>query len=100
MREPTNLAKNGAVGPSAGSGGTRRRLPNFDFDTPDEESMQFLEEQWLRFCRSVGLAGEVPDIRAIVAARKIQPPPPPPRRTSHWLVRSFVAVRDWLNAHH
>ena len=110
MSDPTNLARDGAAagsqdpaqsGEAEPQGGAapraRRPLPNFDFDTPDEASMQFLEEQWRRFCGSIGLEGEIPDIRAIVAAQRTNPPPT--RRRSHKLVRPFSALSDWLKAH-
>ena len=95
MREPTNLASDQAVPGTNAGPPARRALPNFDFETPDEESMQFLEAQWRRFCNKVGLQ-EVPDIRAILAAKYAAPPP---RRRSHWLVRPFLAVYHWFNAH-
>jgi hypothetical protein len=104
MRDKTNLAHDvaptrsaeGSPEPSA-SGEARRKLPNFDFVTPDEESLRFAEEQWLRFCRSIGLEGDVPDIRPVFLARDAQPPRR--RRASHWLVRPFVALFDFLNDH-
>lgn len=92
MSDPTNLAHDGA-GHHTAEGRGSRPLPNMDFDTPDEESMQLLEESWLRFCRSIGLKGDIPDIRADLAARKANPPAPPRR---HWLVRPFVAIYDWF----
>ena len=92
MSDPTNLARDVAAG-KLPQRRASRPLPNMDFDTPDEESMQLLEESWLRFCRSIGLQGEVPDIRAALAARKANPPAP---RRPHWLVRPFVAMYDYF----
>jgi hypothetical protein len=91
----TNAAEDAAnEGPDAAD--AQRELPNFDFETPDEASMQFLEEQWLRFCRRIGYQGEVPDIRAILAAKAASAP----ERGVHPLVRPFVAVRDWFEDYH
>jgi len=89
----TNLAKNGAAGGSAADAESPP-LPTFDFDTPDEASMQLLEEGWRRFCGTVGLR-EIPDLRTLLAAHDAKPPRP--QRKSHWLVRPFVAVYSWLN---
>jgi hypothetical protein len=110
MSDPTNLARDPtparseesapsgeAVPEGAAAPSKRRELPKFDFDTPDEASMQFLEEQWRRFCGTIGLEGEIPDIRAIVAARRTNPPPT--RRRSHKLVRPLAALSDWLKGH-
>ena len=58
--------------------------------------MQFLGEQWLRFCRRIGYQGEVPDIRAILAAKRARAP----ERRVHPLVRPFVALRDWFEDYH
>lgn len=63
-------------------------MENIDFDTPNEESMQLLEESWSRFCAGIGLK-EIPDIRAVLAAHDAASPAAPRR---HWLVRPFVAV--------
>lgn len=93
MTDPTNLAKSTVARPST----TKRELQDLDFDTPNEESMEFLEDEWRQFCHSIGLKGEIPDIRAILAAE--DKTPKPHGRQSHWLVRPFVAVYDWLRAH-
>ena len=89
----TNLAKDKARGGPAARG-ELPPLADFDFDTPDEASMQLLEQAWRRFCGTVGLQ-ETPDLRAILAAHDASPPR---RRQRHWLVRPFVAAYDWLNA--
>jgi hypothetical protein len=107
MSDPTNLAKD-AAGARSREGAadapdsdtvrrTRRVPPKLDFDTPDEESMQFIEDQWRKFCRSVGLEGDIPDIRAIAAARKTRLPRG--GRQSHWLVRPFFAVHRWFKTY-
>jgi len=90
MSDPTNLTRDAEAGEPPERRDSRP-LPNFDFDTPDEDSMQLLEESWGRFCRSIGLDKDIPDIRAILAARKTSPPP---QRRPHWLVRPFVAIYD------
>lgn len=83
-------------GSTAGSEARRapRDMKDYNFETPDEESMQFLEEQWQRFCRSIGLEGDIPDVRAALAAERtalpVRPVPVP------LLVRPFAAVRRWL----
>jgi hypothetical protein len=92
MSDPTNLTRDAAAAEPPERRASRPS-PNCDFDTPDEESMQLLEESWRRFCRSLGLTGDVPDIRASLAARKANPPP---QRRAHWLVRPFVAIYDWF----
>ena len=71
-------------------------MENIDFDNPNEESMQVLEESWRRFCEGIALK-EVPDIRAILAARDATTPAPAPR---HWLVRPFVAFYKWFGEYH
>jgi hypothetical protein len=71
-------------------------MENIDFDTPNEESMQLLEESWGRFCASIGLK-EVPDIRAALAAHDAATPSAPRR---HWLVRPFVAVYAYLRGYY
>lgn len=81
-------------GPEAAE--ARLELPNFDFETPDEDSMQFLEAQWLKFCRRIGYQGEIPDIRAILAAKAARAA----ERRPHPLVRPFVALRDWFEDYH
>jgi hypothetical protein len=48
----------------------------------DEESIRMLEDQWAKFCHSIGLE-QVPDIRETVARRASEPP-----RKRGW--------RDWL----
>jgi len=94
MTDPTNLAKDHS---GAKPAAPKRDFQDLNFDTPDEESIQFLEEQWERLCRSIGLEGEIPDIREAFASENTEPPPR--GRRSHWLVRPFVAAYDWLNAH-
>jgi len=71
-------------------------MENIDFDNPNEESMQLLEESWRRFCESIALK-EVPDIRATLAAHDAATVPPAPR---HWLVRPFVAFYKWFGDYH
>jgi hypothetical protein len=71
-------------------------MENIDFDNPNEESMQLLEESWRRFCEGIALK-EVPDIRAILAAHDAATPPPAPQ---HWLVRPFVAFYKWFGDYH
>jgi hypothetical protein len=94
----TNVAEdNTSGGPHARA--LPRELPNFDFKTPDEASMRFLEDQWLRFCRDIGLEGDVPDIRAILAAKYARAAAPRQHRR-HWLVRPFVAVYHFFNEYH
>ena len=91
----TNAAEDDA-NEGLGAADAGRELPNFDFETPDEASMQFLEGQWLRFCRRIGLRGDVPDIRAILAAKAARAP----TKQGHPLVRPFVALRDWFDEYH
>ena len=109
MSDSTNLARDragaGSTEPeedcAVGSGAPRRgrRMhAKLDFENPDEATMQFLEEQWVRFCRSAGLEGEVPDIRAILAEKAARAQAVRKRRR-HWLVRPFAAVADWLKGH-
>lgn len=69
--------------------------PNFDFDNPDEATMAWLDAQWRRFCVAIGLR-EIPDIRALAAARRPEPPRPARR---HWLVRPFRATYEWLHVY-
>jgi hypothetical protein len=95
MLDPIKLPNDTGTGGSA-AGGESEELMDFDFDTPNEASMQFLEASWREFCGRVGLK-EIPDLRAILAAHDANPPQPRWRR-SHWLVRPFVAAYDWLNA--
>jgi hypothetical protein len=83
----TNLAERKTTGGPAANPGSPT-MENIDFDTPNEESMQLLEQSWKRFCGSIGLE-EVPDIRAILAAHDAATPSVPRR---HWLVRPFAAV--------
>lgn len=110
MTDPTNLArdvfaaqakatpKEEAGEPGSGPGRSAPRLlSEFDFENPDEKTLQFIEEQWVRFCRSVGLECEVPDIRATFTAPDAEWPTR--RRKLHWLVRPFAAVRDWFITH-
>ena len=94
----TNAAKHNAGG-TPDTAGSPRPIRDLNFETPDEDSMQFLEEQWLRFCRRAGLEGEVPDIRAILAEKAARAQVVSKRRR-HWLVRPFVAVYDWFNEFH
>lgn len=91
----TNLADDKRTGGSR-SGRESQTMENIDFDNPNEESMQLLEESWRRFCEGIALK-EVPDIRAILAARDAATPPPTPR---HWLVRPFVAFYKWFGDYH
>ena len=95
MPNPSKLPVEQSGGEPPGRPPTRP-MWELDFDTPNEDSMQFLEEQWSRFCKRIGLQ-EVPDIRAILAAYDAAPPRP--KRRSHWLVRPFVAAYRWLNTH-
>lgn len=94
----TNAAKHKGTGTS-GADGPPREIHTLNFETPDEASMQFLEEQWLRFCRNIGLKGDVPDIRAIVAEKAARAEKLPERRR-HWLVRPFVAACHWFNEYY
>lgn len=98
MSEPTNLARKGEAVPGADAAPSEERVrPKLTFDPPDEATLQFLEEGWRRFCvEHIGLEGEVPDIRAIVAAQRTNPPP---GRRSHNLVRPFSALADWIKGH-
>ena len=82
----TNLAQKKTSDGAAANRGSET-MENIDFDTPNEESMQLLEESWRRFCGGIGLQ-ETPDIRAILAAHDAAPSVP--RR--HWLVRPFAAI--------
>jgi hypothetical protein len=50
--------------------------------------MQFIERQWLRFRRSAGIEGEIPDIRAVIAAESTKPVSH--RRRLSRRVRQFV----------
>ena len=94
MSDPTNLARNGRGSkPTAPA----RDFQDIDFEAPDEESMQLIEEHWRRFCRTIGLEGDIPDIRETFATKYTEPAPR--WRRAHWLVRPFVAVYDWLNSH-
>ena len=100
MSEPTNLAHD-ASGAGRSKGGEAAdsgyALEEYNFEAPDEKTIQYLEKQWLRFCRSIGLEGEVPDIRAVIAAQATRPAPTPP--PSHPLARPFLAASRWLKAH-
>lgn len=87
----TNVANDTGAGKYAFENESKD-MSNIDFDNPNEESMQLLEESWRRFCGSIGLK-EIPDIRAALAAYDAAHPPKPRR---HWLVRPFVAVYDWF----
>jgi len=90
----TNAAKHNSSGTS-GADGPPREIHTLNFKTPDEASMQFLEEQWLVFCREYGLKGDVPDLRAIVAARAARAQMHPESRWRR-LVRPFVAAYHWF----
>jgi hypothetical protein len=90
----TNLANDTGAGGSA-DGGELPDIMDFDFDTPDEASMQLLEDSWLHFCHTIGLQ-DIPDLRAILAAHDANPPQRPRR---HWLVRPFVAAYEWLTTY-
>ena len=92
MSDPTNPTRDVATGETPERRASRP-VSDLDFDTPDEDAMQLLEESWRRFCGSIGLTGDIPDIRAILSARKADPPP---QRRRHWLVRPFVAMYDWF----
>jgi hypothetical protein len=105
MSDPTNLARDAAR--AAGTEGegahqssearNARTIADLDFETPDEASMQFLEEQWRRFCKSIGLEGEVPDIRGVFAAEGTSPTLT--GQQSRKLVRPFAALSRWLNGY-
>lgn len=107
MRDPTNLASDMTAAHSAEAGHVddaatagvpsdrRPFLPNFDFDNLDEESIKFLEEQWVRFCGAIGLTGDIPDLRAHLAAEREERQ----RRRSRWFVRPFFALYAWLKTH-
>ena len=91
----TNLADDRRTGGSP-NGRESQTMENIDFDNPNEESMQLLEESWRRFCERIALK-EVPDIRAILAAHDAATPTPARR---HWLVRPFVALYEWFGDYH
>jgi hypothetical protein len=91
----TNLADDKRTGGSPAGHGSQT-MENIDFDNPNEESMQLLEESWRRFCEGIALK-EVPDIRAILAAHDAATPAPARR---HWLVRPFVAFYKWFGDYH
>ena len=93
----TNLADDKRTGESP-SGRGSQTMENIDFDNPNEESMQLLEESWRRFCAGIALK-EVPDIRAILAAHDAATPALAPARR-HWLVRPFVAFYQWFGDYH
>lgn len=91
----TNLADDRRTGESPTGRGSKT-MENIDFENPNEESMQLLEESWRRFCEGIALK-EVPDIRAILAARAAATPA---RARRHWLVRPFVALYEWFGDYH
>ncbi|HEY2854874.1 MAG TPA: hypothetical protein VGJ18_18590 [Gemmatimonadaceae bacterium] len=91
----TNLADDKRTAGSPVGRGSQT-MENIDFDNPNEESMQLLEESWRRFCEGIALK-EVPGIRAILAAHDAAAGPPAPR---HWLVRPFVAFYKWFGDYH
>ena len=91
----TNLADDKNTGGSPADRWSQT-MENIDFDNPNEESMQFLEESWRRFCAGIALK-EVPDIRAILAAHDANPPQ---SKRRHWLVRPFVAFHAWFGDYH
>ena len=91
----TNLADDKRAGGSPAGRGSQT-MENIDFDNPNEESMQLLEDSWRRFCEGIALK-DVPDIRAILAAHDAAVAPPAPR---HWLVRPFVAFYKWFGDYH
>lgn len=91
----TNLADDRNAGGSP-SGSGPKTMENIDFDNPNEESMQLLEDSWRQFCAAIALK-DVPDIRAIVAAHDANPPQPARR---HWLVRPFVALYKYFGEYH
>ena len=70
----TNRADDRRTGKSPTGRGSQT-MENIDFDNPNEESMQLLEESWRRFCEAIGLE-EVPDIRTILSAHDAAKPAP------------------------